>query len=193
MREMVRHIRQAQCRQAHHERNLNSPGFTLIEMLVALAVGAVILTGSVMGIFQIMVSTGRANNQVVSLTDINRAALAIKNDLMMALTTDFVDGEPQSSANLSWFDYTSSFGTSFQTDYSVSYSLSNKQLRRNYNGAVSIVGRNITSISFTQSTVTQSGDPVRSVSVALSSSNTTAPSGIETLTFSVHLRPQVIN
>lgn len=173
---------------------MREKGFTLIELVVALAVGAVILTGAVLGIYQIMVATSRATNQVVSLTDINRAALAIKNDLLMTQTTDMVDGVAKiGSVNLGWFDYTSSFGTSFQTDHSVSYSRSsNKQLQRNYDGAVSTVGRNITYISFTQSTIILSGKSVRSVSVVLSSSNTTPPSGIETLKFNVHLRSEEI-
>ncbi|MBM2825923.1 MAG: hypothetical protein HW402_1587 [Dehalococcoidales bacterium] len=173
---------------AHHERFLNNLGFTLIELVLALAVGAVILTGAVGGIYQVLVATGRSTNQVVSLTDINRAALAIKNDLLMAQTTDLVDGVPKISANLTWVDYTSSFGTGFQTNHSASYTLSGKQLRRTYDGAVSIVGRNVTSISFTQS-VTQTG---KAVTVIISSSNTTPPSRLETITFSIHLRTEEI-
>ena len=90
-------------------------GFTLIEMLLALAVGGIILTGAVLSIYTIMVTTGRSSSQVVALTDINRATLAIKNDLLMAQTTDLVDGVPKSSANLTWIDYTSSFGSDFLT------------------------------------------------------------------------------
>ena len=160
-------------------------GFTLIEMLLALAVGGIILTGAVLSIYSIMVTTGRSSSQVVALTDINRATLAIKNDLLMAQTTDLVDGVPKSSANLTWIDYTSSFGSDFLTPHSASYARSGRQLRRtSENGTVSIVGRNVTSISFTQSG--------KAVTVIISSSNTTPPSGIETITFTVHLRSEEV-
>jgi len=163
---------------------MREKGFTLIEMALALAVGTVILTGAVMGIYQILVATGRANNQVVALTDLSRAALSIRNDLLMAQTTDFVDGVPKSSANLTWTDYTTSFGSTTWTPHFSTYSLIGKQLRRNYDGIESVVGRNITSISFTQNG--------RSISVTISSSNTTPPSGIETLMFSVHTRSEAL-
>lgn len=158
-------------------------GFTLVEMALAVAVGAVILTGAILSTFQIMVATGRGSSQTVALADINRAAFAIKNDLLMAQVTD-LSSAPKSEANLTWYDYTSSFGTSFQTDHSSSYSLSGRELRRTYDGATSIVGRNITSLSFTQSG--------KAVTVVISSSNTTPPSQIETITFTVHLRPEEV-
>jgi len=166
------------------DRQMREKGFTLIEMALALAVGTVILTGAVMGIYQILVATGRANNQVVALTDLSRAALSIRKDLLMAQTTDFVDGVPKSSANLTWTDYTTSFGSTTWTPHFSTYSLIGKQLRRNYDGIESVVGRNITSISFTQNG--------RSISVTISSSNTTPPSGIETLMFSVHTRSEAL-
>ncbi len=164
---------------------MREKGFTLVELLLALAVGSVILTGAVLSIYSILVNTDRGNGKVVALMDINRAALAIKNDLLMAQTTDLVDGVPKNSANLTWFDYTSSFGSAFQTEHSASYSLSGRQLRRTYDDSVSIVGRKVTDISFTQSG--------KSVTVVIStSSNTTLASGIETLNFSIHLRSEVV-
>ena len=163
---------------------MREKGFTLIELLVALAVGSVILTGAVLSIYSIMVTNVRGNGQVVALTDINRAALAIKNDLLMAQTIDLVDGVPKSSANMTWYDYTSSFGSAFGTDHSASYSLAGGELRRTYDGVVSIVGRHVTSISFTQTG--------KAVTVIISSGNATPGSGVETLNFSVHLRTEEI-
>ncbi|MBI2850734.1 MAG: prepilin-type N-terminal cleavage/methylation domain-containing protein [Chloroflexi bacterium] len=161
-----------------------SEGFTLIELVLALAVGSVILTGAVMSIYSVLVTTGRGTSQTVALTDINRAALAIKNDLRMAQTTDFLDGVPKSSANLTWVDYTSSFGGTGSASHSSAYVLSGKELWRNYDGTNSIVGRNVTSISFTQSG--------KAITVVISSGNATALSGIETITFSAHLRPEAL-
>ena len=161
-------------------------GFTLIELVLAVGIGAVLLSGAVLSIYQVLVTTDHATDQVVALADINSAALAIRNDLLMAMTTD-LSSTPQSSANLTWFDYTSSFGTGFQTDYNTVYTLSGKELRRFYNSSTnySIVGRNVTSLSFTQSE--------KLVTVVISTSNTTRPSGTETLRFTVHLRPEEIN
>lgn len=161
---------------------MREKGFTLVELLVALAVGSVILTVAVPSIYQVIYSTARSNNQVVALTDINRAALAIRNDLLMTQTTD-LGSVPKSSANLTWTDYTTSFGSSWAS-HSSSYSLSGKELRRTYDGKVGIVGRNVISLSFTQSG--------QFVTVVIATSNTTPPSGIETIKFGVHLRPEEV-
>jgi len=163
-------------------------GFTLIELLVALAVGSVVLLGAVLSIYLIMVNNVRGNGQVVALADINGATLAIRNDLLMAQMTNLTDGVPMSSVDLTWYDYTSSFGTSFGTDHSASYDLVGRELRRTYDGILSIVGRNVSSISFTQTT-TETG---KAVTVAISTSDTTLASSTETLNFSVHLRPEEV-
>ncbi|MFH0768779.1 MAG: prepilin-type N-terminal cleavage/methylation domain-containing protein [Chloroflexota bacterium] len=167
---------------------MREKGFTLVELLVALAVSSVIVVSTGQIIHSILVTNVRGNGQVVALTDINRAVLAIRNDLLMAQSTDLVDGVPKSSANLTWFDYTSSFGTSFGTDHSASYSLVGRELRRNYDGVESIVGRQVISISFTQS-VTSTG---KAATVSISTGNTTLSPGVETMIFSVHLRPEEI-
>jgi len=163
---------------------MREKGFTLIELVLALAVGSIVLTGAVLSIYSILVTTGRGSHQTVALTDINRAALVIRNDLLMTQTTDLVDGVPKSSANLTWIDYTTSFGGDGSTSHSSIYTLAGKQLQRNYDGTVGIVGRNVTSISFTRSG--------QAVTVIIATSNTTPPSGIETIKFSVHLRPEEI-
>ena len=131
---------------------MRQKGFTLLELLVATAVGAVILTGVVLSIYQVVWGTARSNSQAVALTDINSAVLAIKKDLMMTQSTNLTDGVPQSSVMLSWIDYTF-FATENETAYhSTTYVLSGTDLRRTYDGTVSIVGRRITSIDFTQNT-----------------------------------------
>ncbi|MBI4283533.1 MAG: type II secretion system protein [Chloroflexi bacterium] len=167
---------------------MREKGFTFIELLVSLAVSSVILTVAVPGIYRVLVTTGKGSHQTVALTDINQAALAIKNDLLMAQATDLVDGAPKSSANLTWIDYTTSFGTAGWTSHSSTYALSGKELRRTYyngnNSTVSTVARNITSLSFTQND--------KSVSVVIASNNTTSPAGVESIRFSVHLRPEEI-
>ncbi|MFH1382833.1 MAG: prepilin-type N-terminal cleavage/methylation domain-containing protein [Chloroflexota bacterium] len=159
-------------------------GFTLVELLAALAILSVVLMVIVQIIYSIMITNASGNRQVVALTDINRASLAIKNDLLMAQITDLVDGVPKSSANLTWYDYTSSFDTTFGTMHSASYSLAGRELRRTYDGVVSIVGRNVVSISFTRNG--------NDVTVVISTGNTIPASGVETLKFSVHMRPEEV-
>ncbi len=159
---------------------MRQTGFTLVEVLVAMAVGTIILTGVVLSIYQVVWSTDRSNSQVTVLTDLNTAALAIKEDLMMTQTTN-LSSTPQSSANLSWIDYTS-FGASNQTSHSSRYILSGTNLTRNYDGTVTIVGRRITSISFTQSG--------KVVTVVITAAGYGTTQRRETLKFSSHIRAE---
>ena len=158
-------------------------GFTLIEVILALAVGSVILTGAVLSIYSIMVGTGRGNSQTVALTDIDQASLAIKKDLLMTQTTD-LGATPKSSANLTWTDFTS-FGSSNQTkNHSSAYTLSGNQLRRTYDGTLSIVGRKVTSVSFTQSG--------NFVTVVITANGGGTANQTQTLRFSSHIRMEAI-
>lgn len=161
-------------------------GYTLLELMIALAISAAILSSAVVAVYHVLVTSDRSVDQTIALADANRAALTIRNDLMMAMTTD-LSSTPKSSANLTWFDYTSSFGTSFQTNHTAIYTLNGKELRRFYDSTTnfSIIGRNISAISFTQSG--------KAVTVAITSSNTTLPSRSKSIQFTVHLRPEEIH
>ena len=170
---------------------MREKGFSLIELLLALAIGGVVLAGASLSIYSVLIPTVRGTGQVTALADVSGAALAIKNDLLMAQSTDLTDGVPANSVNVTWFNFTSSFGTSFMTDHFASYTLSGRQLQRTYDGNVSIVGRNVVSIRFTQVTDVTQG--VKSVTVVVASGNTTLAPGIETLTFNVHLRTEAVN
>ena len=55
-------------------------GFTLIEILVVMAVGGIILAGIVLSVQQVFLGTARSNSRVVALTDIDRVVLSIKKD-----------------------------------------------------------------------------------------------------------------
>ncbi len=161
---------------------MRQQGFTLIEILVVMAVSSVILTGAVFSIYQVMVGTDRSNSQVVTLTDINVAVLAIKKDLLMTQHTDLTDNV-SSSANLTWIDYTS-FASANESNHFSSYTLSGTELRRNYDDVVSIVGRRITSIDFTQNG--------RVVSVVITATGPGIQQRSQTLEFSGHIRAEVV-
>ena len=159
---------------------MKQKGFTLIELLVALAVGGLVIMSAVAVIYQVIWGTSRTRSQVVTLTDVHQAALRLKKDLVMTQTTDLTDGVPQDSATLSWTDYTS-FDPEENKDHSSAYNLlSDGALQRTYDETTSIVGRNITSVSFTRD------DRVINVVITATEGDVTPRS--ETLEFSVYLR-----
>lgn len=130
---------------------MKQKGFTLIEILVVMAVGGMIMAVALLTIYQIVWGAERSNDQVIALTDANHAALWLKWDLQMAQSTNLTDGDPvpQSSVSLNWTDYTV-FATGNQTSHSSNYTLSGTELLRNYDGTTKVVGRHITSIGFVQ-------------------------------------------
>ncbi len=155
---------------------MRQKGFTLVEILVVMGVGSVILIGALLSIQQVLVGTGRSNSQVIAATDVNQAALRIKKDLIMAQNTDLTDNVTQSgSVLLGWTDYTGN-----STGHSISYALSGIELQRDYDGTVSIAGRKITSISFTQDG--------RVVNVVITATSSGVPPRSKTLTFNVYTR-----
>lgn len=159
---------------------MRQKGFTLIELLVGMAVGGVILTGVVLSIHQVVVGTDRSNSEVVALNDVHSAALRIKRDIMMSHNTDLTEGIPQeNSIQLGWTDYTLFEPTENHT-HSSSYTLSGNELLRNYDGTVSIAGRNIESVFFTQDG--------RIVNTIITAVGPGASKRSETLEFSVYLR-----
>ena len=163
---------------------MRQKGFTLIEILVVMGVGSVILMAALLSLQQVLVGTDRSNSQVVALTDINQATLRIKRDLIITQETDMTDGNPvpQSSVILSWTDYTS-FGSENQTrSHSSSYTLAGTDLLRNYDGTESIVGRQITSLGFTQDG--------RIINVVITATGSGAAQRNETLKFSAFIRAQ---
>ena len=129
-------------------------------------------------------ASDRSNSHIKALTDVNYAVLAIKRDLIVTQETDLTDGNPipQSSVNLTWTDYTG-FGSENQTrDHYSSYALSGTKLLRTHDGTVSIVGRQITSLGFTQDG--------RVISVVITATGSGASQRDETLKFSAYIRAE---
>ena len=134
-----------------------------------------------MSIYQVVWGTDRSNSQVVALTDIDGAALAIKKDLIMTQDTDLTEGVPQSSVSLTWIDYTS-LATANQSAHYSSYALSSTELQRTYDGTLNIMGRNITSISFTQEG--------KVIDIVITATGPGAAQKSETLRFSTCIRAE---
>ena len=131
---------------------MKQKGFTLIEIVLALAVGGMVMAAVMAGIYQVVWGTARTNDQVAALTDVNFATLWIKKDLQMAQETNLTDGDsnPQSTVVLSWIDNTG-WATENESFHSSNYSLSGTDLMRTYDGNTRVVGRYISDIGFTQS------------------------------------------
>ena len=162
---------------------MKQKGFTLVEVLVVTAIGGVLMMGLMLSIHNVVWGSARSNNQVIALTDINHAALRIKKDLMMTQYTNLTD-VPQDSVTLSWIDYTGFVSENQSTYHSSSYALSGTELQRNYDSTVSIVGRNITSINFTQNGKT--------ITVVITATSAEGPEQSETLKFSAYIRSEEV-
>ncbi len=162
---------------------MSQKGFTLIEILVVMAVGSVLMTGLVLTIYNVVWGSARSNNQVVALADINHAAWWLKKDIMMTQNTDLTDGVPQSSVTLRWIDSTG-FEPEDQRIHSSAYALSGNELQRTYEGTVSIAGRNITSIDFTRDG--------RVINVVITATAPGVPQQSKTLKFSVYMRSEEV-
>jgi len=160
-------------------------GFTLLELLVTLAIGSIVLISAVSIFFELQLGTGRASSQLIADSDVSGAALAIHRDLMMTQYTDLTDEDPnpQNSATFSWIDYTG-FESAEPSYHSSSYSANGTVLWRTYDGHPEIVGRNITYIGFTQED--------RKINVSITSTGPRTPERSKTLEFSVLIRAEVI-
>jgi len=118
-----------------------------VELLAAMAITALVLSGVVALIFQEWSGTAIAKTSVTVAHEIRNAARWISQDGMMAASTDLVEeADPVDHLTLTWierYDF-------INIPHSSSYSLEGTQLRRDYDGIVTIVARDISKIEFSQ-------------------------------------------
>ena len=123
-------------------------GMTLLELLAAMAITALIMVGALAVIFQEYGGTDIAKTKVTAAHEISNAARRISQDGMMAESTELVEGAaPVNQLTLNWierYDFAN-------IPHSSNYSLCGTELRRNYDGAEATVARNISKIGFSQS------------------------------------------
>ncbi len=123
-------------------------GTTLLELMVALVITVVVVGGTLSLIFQEYRGTAVAKTAVTAARQIGNAARSISQDGMMAETTDLVDGSPPvDTLTLNWverYEFTN-------LSHSSSYFISGNQLRRDYDGTVTVVARDISSVEFSRS------------------------------------------
>jgi len=157
---------------------MTQKGFTLVEMLVALAVGSIILSSLLLSVFNIQVTNQRDNLRGIAVTEIHRAALQIKKDLQSHTTANVSDLQV-APTTLEWIDETG-YTSANESHQSSSYSLSGKILSRNFQGVTTILGRNIESVIFS--------DNGTHINVAITANKSKRPEYSETLFFSVSRR-----
>jgi prepilin-type N-terminal cleavage/methylation domain-containing protein len=128
---------------------MNQKGFTLLEVLLAMAVGGVILIVVVSSIFQIVQGRVGIVQKSAAMSDIDNAAHWLTRDMVLAQTTSLIDkAPPVSEITINWDDRTGWAADEGSVQHSVVYHFSGSQLLRNYDGEESIAGRYVTDVGF---------------------------------------------
>jgi prepilin-type N-terminal cleavage/methylation domain-containing protein len=130
---------------------MNQKGFTLIELVVALAILGIVVVGIVTSIFQIMQGRAQIAGKSVALADIDNAAHWLTRDIVMGQSTDLENGEPPTgNMTITWNDLTSWAEAEESISHSAVYTHSGTQLLRKYDSAnnTTIVGRHLTDVGF---------------------------------------------
>ena len=153
---------------------MNQKGFTLIELVVALAILGIVVVGIVTSIFQIMQGRAQIAGKSVALADIDNAAHWVTRDIVMGQSTDLEDDAPPTgNMTMTWNDLTGWAEAEESISHSVVYIHSGTQLLREYDSAnnTTIVGRHLTDVGFSINgnlvtvTLTSSPDGVRASTV----------------------------
>ena len=122
-------------------------GTTLLELLVALAIMGMVMSGIVALIFQEYRGTNIAKASVTVAHEMGKAARWISHDGVMAENTNLMEGaDPANHLALTWVER-SDFA---DIPHSSSYYLEGTQLRRDYDGTVTTVAQDISKIEFSQ-------------------------------------------
>lgn len=112
----------------------NETGFTLVEMIVVTALLATIVAAAGGAINVMLKSTQVSNDQGIALRQVQNAGYWITRDALMAqnVATD----EPGIFLSLSWVDWDGNV-------YDVSYVLNDNKLKRELNGAATLIAEYI--------------------------------------------------
>ncbi len=144
---------------------MNQKGFTLLEVLLTLAVGTVVLLAVVGSIFMVMRGVPEIRERAGALADLERASHWLNRDVSMGRASNLDNGAPSvTQMTITWTDYTKAAELEEDQFHSVSYIWSSNtgQLQRNYDGLITTVGTHLTNVGFSRTD--------RSVTVTLTSS-----------------------
>jgi hypothetical protein len=110
-----------------------------------MTIAALIAGAAGVALFQILDTTSLNNDRFTALHEVDNAHYWVGKDARAAQTTNLADGGPAvNSMTLSWVDGSG-------VPHSSSYALVGSDLRRNYDGAVLSLARNLSSIQFSRS------------------------------------------
>jgi len=116
--------------------------------MLGMAITAMVMSGIVGLIYHEVTTTATTKNIVSAAHEITNAARRFSQDAMMTESTDLVEGvQPVNHVVLSWverYDFT-------DIPHSSSYYLEGTDLRRDYDGIITTVARDISTIEFSQS------------------------------------------
>ena len=119
----------------------NQRGLTLVELLLALGISALISGALGTAIHQFVMASERGNDDLRALHDVQNAGYWITLDGGKAVTTNLVDGALSTgSMTLTW--------TSGVQTHTVTYSLAGTELKRDHNGTITTVARHVSSVEF---------------------------------------------
>ena len=125
-------------------------GFTLVEMLMAVAIVGMIVPLLISGIFQVTRGTVRVNTDLGVMQDIDGASTWINRDLSQAQETNLNEGETLPTMRVDWVDQTG-WAVEGAESHFAEYTLVGTNLVREYDGENQIVARRIASIQFSRS------------------------------------------
>jgi len=153
-------------------------GSNLLEILTALGIIGIVLTIVVGVLFSEVRGTATAKTTVSAYIELGNAGHFLTNDIMMAQSSDLVnESPPTDNLTLSWIEW---YELTANPHVST-YWLSGKELKRDYDGVVTTIARNISSVSFSQTD--------RIITVELASTPPWVPSKTTEQTFRIRLRP----
>ena len=159
-------------------RQSRQKGYTLLEFIVALGLVGVMLPALVGLIWQEVRGTGIAKSTVTACSEMSNVSRRLSQDCMMAQSSDLVnEAAPVDQLTLTWMEW---YQLTAAPHVSI-YWLSGTDLKRDYDGVVTTVARNISSIAFSQTD--------RVITVRVTSTPPWFPTKTMEETFRVRLRP----